>query len=349
MPSKSDHRSLQSNFSFDPTKVQLEYFKNKSLPGLIFFAFDKELKCNTNAQSSLRFIVDAASEMAEAQADNKLDRYRYFNKLPTKSSLRLLKINENAYEAIFEEIEEALGIVVSREPEVAGVEDSKEEEIAEFVPPEAIHHSLEESSTTFFSRRAPTLIMDRSELVNYFTQSGSTVFIEKASDVIEQERNELSSSSEAIVGMLQSLCQNATSTKELIKDLMEIVTEKGPFSRTAIIEITENRKEAFIHTAVGEDFDKLEKFQMLAVKDSLSPLSIGCTKVQSFNSKNNPDNISPFGITSYAISPIKTNSMPQLVFYADCGTEKPLPFEARKVFRLAVAILNQTLPNLTNA
>jgi hypothetical protein len=129
---------------------------------------------------------------------------------------------------------------------------------------------------------------------------------------------------------------------------MEIVTEKGPFSRTALIELTENRKEAYIHSAIGEDFNDLKPFQTITVSDPLSPLSTVVTKVQSFNSKTIHDNISPFGISSYAISPIKTNSLTQLVFYADCGTEKPLPLEARKVFRLAIALLNEALPKLTD-
>lgn len=341
---------LLTTYGYDPNKVQLDYFQKKHLPNLIFFAFDKELKCKTTAQSSLRFIVESAMEISEAQEEDKIEKYKHFHKLPAKSSLRLLKINEQIYETIFNEIEEALGITKKTKKS-----DNHDEETIDNLNIDHDHNSERteralpayESTPEATSSRTPTLIMDRSELVNFFTKSGSAVFIEKAAETIDQEKTELSSSSEAIIGMLQSICENAKSAKELVHDLMEVVIEKGPFSRTAIIELTEGRKEAYIHTALGEDFDNLKQFETISVKDPLSPLSTITTKVQSFNSKLIQSDTSPFGITSYAISPIKGNSIAQLVFYADCGTEKPLPFEARKVFRLAVALLNEALPKLT--
>jgi hypothetical protein len=281
-------------------------------------------------------------EIAEAQENGKLSRYEHFHKLPQKSSLRLLKINESLYESIYNEIEDALGISSAN----SKIDSTSEQEIEEITIPQT-EEEKNENKIEFISSRAPTLVIDRSELVNYFTQSGSAVFIEKAVETINIERNELSASAEAIIGMLQCICSEAKSAKDLINDLMEVVTEKGPFSRTAVIELTENRKEAYIHSALGEDFNNLQPFQTILVSDPLSPLSTVVTKVQSFNSKNSADKISPFGITSYAISPIRTSSLAQLVFYADCGTEKPLPLEARKVFRLAVALLNEALPKLT--
>ena len=342
---------LQTNHSFDPGKVQLEYFQSKNLPLILFYAFDKELKCKTSAQSSLRFIVEASMELSEAQDEGKLEKYRHFHKLPPKSSLRLLKITEPVYETIFAEIEEALGLGSGTNNRISKDQSEIENNSAKPTNEEVSNLAPVADSTKkveFISSRAPTLVMDRSEIVNYFTQNGSAVFIEKATETIEQERGELSSSAEAIIGMLQSICNEATSARKLMEDLMEVVTEKGPFSRTAVIEVTENRKEAFVHTALGEDFANLKPFQTIEVSDPLSPLSTVITKVQSFNSKNNTDDkSSPFGITSYAVSPIRSSSMAQLVFYADCGAERPLPLEARKVFRLAVALLNEALPRLT--
>lgn len=334
---------LLSLFSFDTAKVQLEYFQKKNLPNMVFFAFDKELKCKTTAQSSLRFVVESAIELSEAQEEDKLSKYKYFHKLPAKSSLRLLKINENAYEYIYSEIEEALGLGsgigneehrLSSESSISSSENQNEDAQTPKIQAESL-------------RVSSTIKMDRSELINFFSSSENAVYIEKDADVIEQERSELSPSAEAIIGMMQSICTNAKSAQELIKDMMEVVIEKGPFIRTAVIELGEGRKEAFIHSALGDDFNDLENLKSIQVKDPLSPLSTVITKVQSFNSKTLQDNISPFGITSYAISPIKSKSETQLVFYADCGTERPLPFEARKVFRLAVALLNDALPKLS--
>lgn len=342
---------LLSNFSFDVNKVQIDYFQKRNLPSLVFFAFDKELKCKTSAQSSLRFIVESALEIAEALDEDKIDKYKYFHRLPAKSSLRLLKINEHVYENIFSDIEDALGLSGDRDKIIAKEEDdnSSQDSFNALIEDTLTLNRFdvaEEAKELEDNNKTPTLVINRVDLVNYITKSGSAVFIEKASDTIEQERAELSSSSDAIIGLLQTICQNAKSAQELLNDLMEVVTEKGPFSRTAVIELTEGRREAFVHTALGEDFDNLKANEAIKVFDPLSPLSTVVTKVQSFNAKSLEDHVSPFGVTSYAVSPIKTTSKSQLVFYADCGTEKPLPFEARKVFRLAVALLNDTLPKL---
>lgn len=334
---------LLANFSFDTSKIQIEHFKDKNLPNIVFFAFDKELKCKTTAQSSLRFIVESAMEISEAQEEGKLDKYKFFHRLPSKSSLRLLKINDQNYEYIFSEIEEALGIS-------SGTRDTESKEITKATSTNKNSPELQENNKLTEDaeslKAVPTIIMDRSELVNFYSGSENTLYIEKNADSIEKERSELSPSSDAIIGMMQSICSNAQSAKELIEDIMEVVIEKGPFIRTAVIEIGQGRREAFIYTALGEDFDNLNLNKGIEVKDPLSPLSTVITKVQSFNSKVEGDSLSPFGITSYAISPIKSKSDSQLVLYADCGTERPLPFEARKVFRLTIALLNEALPKL---
>lgn len=377
---------LQSRFNINFQKLQLDYFKNRKLPPVVFYAFDRELKCKTTAQSSLRFIVESSVELVEAYEDGRWSKYSPNSKLPSKSNIRLLKISETQYASIFEEIEEALGISQqSSESKTSNqitvsdfVETDKKEikkrsteNILEEVIPilgdiplmgtshldERSHDERKrqnlarqefEQEAQFVSQRSPTMVIERSELINFLNSTGSTVFIEKPSNIVEQEKNDLSVDSQAVIELLESLCRDSTTASELLEELMSVITEQGPFARAALIELSESRKHALVHTAVGENFEELEANHELDVQDPLNPLSTCSTKVQSFNARGIEDFTSPFGISAYAISPLKYINPSPLVLYADCGENKPLALEARKIFRLVVALLNQSLPEIAS-
>ncbi|HMO16860.1 MAG TPA: HDOD domain-containing protein [Oligoflexia bacterium] len=370
---------LQSRFNINFQNMQLDYFRSRHLPPVIFYAFDRELKCKTPAQSSLRFIIESAVELVEAYEDGKWSKYTNPGKLPPKSNIRLLKISDQQYTQIVEEIEDSLGFsqpnlaipipeddtlrsksltapdsYLSDDTEIpiSGIESGKllsESTTTDNLNSREDSHPVDfETEARFFSQRDPTVVIDRSELISFLSSSGATVFIEKPSEVVEQEKQELSVDGQAVFELLESICKEASESMDLLRNLMEVITEQGPFSRAALIELTDTRKQAIVHTAIGESFETLESPHALSIMDPLSPLSLGATKVQSFNAKSVRDFVSPFGISSYAISPLKLNGGENpLVFYADCGEHKPLPFEARKTFRLVIALLNQTLPRLT--
>lgn len=362
---------LQSNFKIDLQKIHMQYLKDKGLPGFIFYAYDKELKCKTSAQSSLRFITDSAIELVEAIEDGKWDKYRSTNTFPGKSNLRLLKFHEGVYDLIKEEIEDAMGFNV----QALGISDSSSVEsitddtfiasrgnlTIDTIPEKTIEEKFpiledrpsesdpEESVSKSMSTN--TIVIPRSILPKDTSPelASRTIDSEIAfpSNPAEYSRTELSVDSQAIYGLIQYLCQEANSVSTLLKDLMSILTEQGPFTRAAIIEIGPTSNSPQIHSAIGEDFEDLIGQQDLQISDPLSPITLLATRVRSYNSVVKSDPLTPFGITSYAISPITLNSSSPLILYADCGISRPVPLEARKVFRIVVQLLSETLPSVS--
>ncbi len=327
---------LQSHFKINLQEIQIQYLKDKGLPNTLFFAYDKELKCKTSAQSSLRFITQSAIEIVEAIEDDKWDKYLSTNTLPTKSSLRLLKISDSIFSIIKEEIEEALEYnakeKVKESIDDLSLANSEQEEDLEVT---AIDYSVE----TPLAEPIPsnTIVLSRENLLKEIETTPKPQYT----------RKELSVDSQAIYGLLQYLCQEATSVTGLLKDLMSILTEQGPFTRAAIIEYSSPPQTPLIHSAVGEDFEEIRKNDKLDISDPLSPLSLLAIRIQSYNSVEKDDPCTPFGITSYAISPITSQSLNPLVLYADCGVSRPVPLEARKVFRIVAQLLNDVLPHVS--
>lgn len=367
---------MQSKYGFNYNEAYLTYLKARNLPSEIFFAFDKELKCVTSAQSSLRFIIESAIEIVEAYEDGKFIKYVPGVELPPKSALRLLKINEAQYATIYEEIEYSLGSgVANKEYDVKNdmlqaspdvnfeaiiehSESSHDEAIKDNSDIEGLdqHFSIEEKVSSSFQDNSDLnknkyitegIVLRKEELMELISSSGSAVFIEKTSSNIELEKQKLQKESVDVIESIEFICKSAENSRSLLNELMSVITQNGPFLRAALIRINDLRNGALIEEAVGEEFSDINPPLDLVVNDYLSPLSTFCTKVRSFNSYSSSgikDIISPFGISSYAISPIRLHDETSFVFYADCGEHQPLPLEARKVFRLIVAILNKELP-----
>jgi hypothetical protein len=329
---------LHSTYKIDLQGLQIQYLKDKGFPGFIFFAFDKELKCKTSAQSSLRFITESAIEIVEAIEDGKWEKYLSPHTFPGKSNLRLLKISDHAFELIKEEIEEILDL----EKKAKGDFSVPFEEIEE--------PSLEFTTNTLDSIQIESLppeidSIDEVKIEQIPNEPSSPNEIPVSSKK-EYDRTDLSVDSQAIFGLMQYLCEEADSVSSLLKDLMAILTEQGPFNRAAIIQMLVDTSNAKIHTAIGEDFEEIDPNMNLEINDPLSPISLLATRVQSFNCEEKSDNTSPFGITSYAVSPITPLNSSPLILYADCGLSRPVPLEARKVFRMVVQLLNRAIPQV---
>ena len=129
----------------------------------------------------------------------------------------------------------------------------------------------------------------------------------------------------------------------LLPHLLDKLICDGPFARAALIVLGSDRRSATIHTAVG---DGLEDGSEISLNDPLSPVINCLTNVKSFNAKGLQDLLSPLGITSYAISPLNVENSTPVVLYADCGKDGALAFDARRIFRYVVGLINNTLPTL---
>ncbi len=189
----------------------------------------------------------------------------------------------------------------------------------------------------------PTLVLGKRGFQGYDADAQPTNFIEPEPEEIAAEAEKLSEEAQKVLGLISSLCEQSRDSQDLLLRLMNMLISEATFDRAALITLKGHRQTADIHTAIGEGFiDGAE----ITVRDPLSPLSLCLNQIKSFNVKNFTDDIAPFGVSSYAISPIRVSHSEPVVLYADCGEDRPLAFEARKMFRLVVGLLNRTLPGM---
>jgi len=108
-----------------------------------------------------------------------------------------------------------------------------------------------------------------------------------------------------------------------------------------VIALSNDRKNAIIVAARGLD---VKHGQRMHIQDRLSPLAQGFSKVQSFGNVSNENY--PFGSKAFAVAPLNANHNNPVALYADCGVDGSLTFEARRVFRTVVDMVNQKLVQL---
>jgi hypothetical protein len=135
--------------------------------------------------------------------------------------------------------------------------------------------------------------------------------------------------------------ENSKSSEELLSSLLAKLIDEGPFEKTALIVVSKDRLHALVVAARGPN---IGPGQRIALNDPLSPLAQCFSKVQSFGNRENE--ASPFGSKAFAVAPIDADHDTPVALYADCGTEGSISFEARRIFRNVVDLLNQKLPHI---
>jgi hypothetical protein len=140
---------------------------------------------------------------------------------------------------------------------------------------------------------------------------------------------------------VQKRLDSYTSSEDLLRGILGILTEEGPFEKTALIVVAKDRHSAIVVAARGPE---INNGQTLVLDDPLSPLAQCFSKVQSFGSKSSRE--SPWGSKAFALAPIDADHDTPVALYADCGTSGSISFEARRIFRAVVDILNQKLPGI---
>ena len=322
---------LLHDFEFDMRSVQLSYLRNRGVPQEVFFALDRELQCKTPIQATLRFVVQGAHELVEAALGGKWDKYSPQNPLPAKSSLRLLKLTDHQYADIHQRVEAFL-TGVGEEIDVDLAEE--DEELPD--PRSAKGSGPAVVAAVPDSVEVPAL--DRQIPADYVPEVYSAEDFEKQVAALCDKNQDM-------IEYIQGLCKKCSSVDELLTRTLSLLVNNGPYDRAALVLVGHDRDKGTIHTSVGSD---LNSSKDLVFSDPLSPIAMCLTKVSSFNTPhhNSDEALSPFGITAFALSPLKVTDDTPVVLYADCGDERPIPMEARKVFRLVVSLLNQLLPSL---
>jgi HD-like signal output (HDOD) protein len=150
----------------------------------------------------------------------------------------------------------------------------------------------------------------------------------------------LEKAAETILAMSERM-DAAKNSEELLATILISLVDDGPFEKTALVVISEDRRNGLVVAARGPN---IGNGQRLILDDPLSPLSQCLSKIQSFGKEES--STSPFGSKTFAVAPIDADHATPVALYADCGNEGSITFEARRIFRTVVTLINEKLKTL---
>jgi len=307
-PAKGFAYHLEQELRFDLEKFRLDYLGERGFPPSLLFVFDSAIKCKTESQANLRFITQGAEEVRDAIDSNKFERYSPAQELPSKSSLRYLEWPAGGREAAYENLSKLF------------FSDHLVRQESKPTPPPPV-------ATAAASPKVPVFFVET-----------KVEFIETKDEEFERPLTHFSERSQKVLAALRDSFSVQEDSDELIKSILKILTEGGPFSRASLLKF--NRKlglaEVILPTGVGFS-------NQVSIVDPLSPVATSNTQIRSFNSDEIIDELSPFGIPAYALSPLNVGDNTRIALYADCGEAGVVPFESRRIFRVAVGLINKAL------
>ncbi len=359
---------LAQDHRFDVESMGISYLQKNGIPKSLLFAISREGKPNTPDRSPMKPICFAAAEMVDAFEQNKWEKLAPGKQLAPKSALRFLRMTDSQYMRLYERASEYLfqDKLMQERLNVEDLGQSKattREDDFDFViqtadsePIEGESSALEDDLLSLLDQtehinQAPTSVPQTSGTISSKTLSDS-YNIRRDAPTKSAARNTSptplitppplrTSAGNSFVSNVTDKLDKATSGEEVLRAILAILTETGPFEKSALIVVSKDRKNAIVVAARGPN---ITCGQTLTLSDPLSPLAQCFSKVQSFGNKGSQE--SPWGSKAFALSPVDADHDTPVALYADCGNEGSLTFEARRVFRVVVDILNQKLPTL---
>lgn len=350
---------LANEHHFDVRLKQLQYLQRNSFPESLLFALDRDATPINPQRAALRALVESAVELVNAFDVNKWDRYKPGSVIPTNSSIRLLQLNEQQYEKVYERCHEYLintqALEQKKEEAARMLLEQRNEaadptlEPAESPAPPAPQVILNESAEELPRAVKPDTTMAEggqgwsfSDIL--FPAPPPLVFERMSSTDLESgtEFFQHNKAAKALMDELSQLCDTADTTGDMVSRLLEFLVEKQLFARVALLAVAPNRRTAKVLKAAGA---ALETDEVIKLSDPLSPVAACTTKVKSFNARGIEDLGAPLGVSSYAISPIDVRYEVPIVLYADCGPEGAMSFELRRMFRYVLGYVNSRLPD----
>jgi len=323
---------LVKDFQLDPDTVRVEFLRQQGIPSELYSAFVEDGGANSESAARIRMIVLSAIELVDAQEGEKFGNYEPGKKIPPKSQLRMLQLNDMQYAAMYEQVkryfasgelnvpveEEEAAATVATPPIVAPIDMRSEapQEPPQDEPPPPVEVVIETEASS------PILVVAPAE--------PETAPVEVPVSKIENA-----------VETISSILSSATSKEELLETLLETLIAQGHFARTALLAINRSERQAVAIASCGSDSSALER---LAINDPLSPLLQSLSKVQSCSRVGGGS--SPFGSPTFALAPVDAGTEGPVVLYADCGHGAKISLAARRIFRHVVERLNELLPTL---
>jgi HD-like signal output (HDOD) protein len=372
------HYRLVQDHKFDCEKMGVLYLRRNGIPEAILFALDRQAASRVPERAILRPLCQAAVEMCDAFDGKRWEKLAPGKPIPPKSAIRMLQIPDAQYLKIYERASEYLFSAkviedmrreggaprpAATSPAPASTGDSRaeldseigalvkgvgvefEEELAPPQPPSGRAASPGERAAQVKVAGAVKGVVESREVLDQFGLSGAKAQpkkVARSNDVKLVEPPVIHTpNGTTIVTAITDSFENATRSEDLLAGLLQALVDKGPFEKSALIVVSKDRRSAVVVAARGPNIGNGQK---LSLDDPLSPLAQCFSKVQSFGNKESPT--SPFGSKAFALSPIDADHDTPVALYADCGNSGSLSFEARRIFRTVVDVLNQKLPSI---
>lgn len=210
-------------------------------------------------------------------------------------------------------------------------------------PPTAPVKAAPAAAATTTIREMPKLTLDPTDQFSLGESRDKVRVVRQSSPPpLRKEPPQLVSKRGAqVVSNISTMFESAGTSEELLASLLAMLVDSGPFEKSALIVVSKNKETAIVVAARGPT---IGTGQRLDLNDPLNPLAQCFSKVQSFGNKESE--LSPFGSKSFALAPINADHETPVALYADCGNDRAITFEARRVFRTVVEILNEKLPQI---
>jgi HD-like signal output (HDOD) protein len=367
---------LAQDHKFDVERMGVTYLRRHGVPEALLFALDRDARSRTTDRAIIKPVCQAASEMVDAFDNNRWEKLAPGKTLAPKSAIRMLQMNDSQYLKIYERCSEylfSLRMLEEKKKQEALLGPSSSTSAATEAQADASQNQLQSEITAIIQTKpeeiapqskapakspkpaatppkappGPTVIHTVDEQIDErFSLSKSREIqktvprVEPTAKLIEPPKLRTAAGNK-VLSNFTSICNDAKTSEQLIASLLEMLVDNGPFEKSALIVVSKDRKQALVVAARGPSIGNGQKLDLL---DPLSPLAQCFSKVQSFGNKKNSS--SPWGSKAFALSPIDADHDTPVALYADCGNSSSLTFEARRVFRTVVELLNQKLPQV---
>ncbi len=294
---------LQKDLNCDIAAQQIRQLTLKGVPKLLILPYDPKADAKSGTEADLRWVMQAAFECTDAFDSGKFDTFKPDKELPARSALRMLKITPVQHERLYKTCAEYLKMSAEKEAS---------EGASMLVSSDEVENASGESKSTEANGISVPLYSNNS------VQAKSREALQDFFTLCEQEKDP------------EVLCRKATS----------YLRERGLFAGSALIKLSANGDKAQIDSAQGVS---KKTGDSISLDDPLSPIRAfraGNKSADVATKKANP----LFGSSAYALGPVEAlPSGEKLLLYVDLGAQPILSLESRRVFRLSLGLLSQSL------
>ncbi len=363
---------LSQDLKFDVEKMGLNYLRRQGIPEALLFAIDRDGRSKSAEKAIMKPVCLAAGELVDAFDANRWDKFAPGKTIPPKSAIRTLPFNEVQYLKIYERASEylfAMKLSEEKKKQIAAaaeaisaaeenvnsaqdvlqseiqniledVNQQEETKIIEVVEKESETDDVNSKPAGTVKVTSPQVSSERQKEFSLEKVQTKTKARKQESKIIAPPKM-ASKKATAVIDKFADLLNEASSSEELLSQILVMLVDKGPFQKTALMVVSKDRSKALVVAARGPN---IGNGQQIDISDPLNPLAQCFSKVQSFGNKESK--FSPFGSKTFALAPVDADHDTPVALYADCGNEGSITFDARRIFRTVVDILNERLPNI---